>query len=604
MTLDLLQELVQAGQLQKAELLLRGAEDPTPRSAQAKHNLAVLIGAQGRWTESIRLLRQARRQTPNDDSILSDLGKALLEARRPHQARKVLLEAKSRAASPEILVRLAKVLIMLGEKPAALAECEAAGSFLPALRLRAKLLSVAGRHHEALALFQPAIDSLNPAARRPDDLAIYATLHWHCGNTEESLALASLLIANRPVTPNFHSMYISARLHSPTETVEAAGQAARAWGSLYAQIDHQPVRRPLPRRPLRIGYVTQEFQRGPAIHFILPLLEARNRQHFHITGFHCGPQRDPWTRRAARQCDQWRTPATAAELEAAVRHENLDLLVDLSGHYGTYLTLFEKRHAPVQLSFPNYPGSTGAEHMDYILTDRWVCPPGTETQYSEQPLWLNSGYLPYRPPLRPRLSPPPSLATGVITFCLLQRPSKLNDAVWDAVARILDAVPASRLLLHYSAAELDHPDSLACLHFRAALSVRGVSPARLLFRGSLPLKDHWALLAQVDIGLDTFPYNGQTTTCECLWMGVPVVTLRGSLHVARVGWQILDRIGSPELVADTADQYVAQAVTLAHDRSRLLRYRRGLRRAFLASPLMNGSVVKDIETAFKKVTKQ
>ncbi len=603
MALGPIQELVQTGQLNQAEQLLRGAAINAVRTANEKHNLAVIVGAQGRWPESIQLLRQAHRAAPNDASILSDLGKALLEARRPHQARKVLLAAKARAATAETLVRLAKVLLLFGEKSAALAECEAAGSFLPAVRLRVKLLSAAGRHHDALALWQPAMDAMEPAAPRPEDLAIYATLHWHCGNTEQSLALARHFMRDRPVTPNFHSMYVSARLHSPTETVEAAGQAARQWGKSYSDPQPQPILRQRPRRPLRIGYVTQEFHRGPAIHFILPLLEARSRDRFHVTGFHCGPQRDPWTRRAARQFDQWRTPSNAAELEAAVRQDKLDLLVDLSGHYGSHLTLFEKRHAPVQLSFPNYPGSTGAEQMDYILTDRWVCPPGTEPQYTEQPLHLNSGYLSYRPPLRPRLTPPPSLATGVITFCLLQRPSKLNPAVWDAVARILAAVPRGRLLLHYSAAELDDPASLACQHFRAALSTRGVAPDRLLFRGPLSLKDHWALLSQVDIGLDTFPYNGQTTTCECLWMGVPVLTLRGTLHVARVGWQILDRIGSPELVADSPDEYVFKAVSLAQDRNRLTLYRRRLRPSFLASPLMNGAVVKDMEAAFLEVTK-
>ncbi len=587
----MLQELVQTGQLNQAEQLLRGAAN---QSAREKHNLGVLVGAQGRWEESIRLLRQAHRAAPHAAAILSDLGKALLEAHRPQQARKVLLQAKAHAATPETLVRLAKALSLLGDQPAALAECEAAGDFLPALRFRAKLLSAAGRHHDALALWQPAMDSIVPAHRRPEDLAIYATLNWHCGNTEQSLALAQHFMADRVVTPNFHSMYISARLHSPTETVEAAGQAARAWGRMYAP---QPA-------PLRIGYVTQEFHRGPAIHFILPLLEARHRDRFHVTGFHCGPQRDTWTRRAARQFDDWQTPSTHAELEAAVRQSNLDILVDLSGHYGSHLTLFEKRHAPVQITFPNYPGSTGAQHMDYILTDRWVCPPGAEAQYTEQPLWLNSGYLPYRPPLRPRLSPPPSLATGVITFCLLQRPSKYNDALWDVVAQILHQVPRSQLLLHYSAAELDDPGSLACHRFRANLSARGISPDRLLFRGPLSLKDHWALLSQVDIGLDTFPYNGQTTTCECLWMGVPVVSLRGALHVARVGWQILDRLGCPELVADTAEDYVARAVTLAQDGARLLRYRRGLRRAFLHSPLMNGAVVTDIENALQEVIKR
>ena len=349
--------------------------------------------------------------------------------------------------------------------------------------------------------------------------------------------------------------------------------------------------------------MTQEFPAGPAIHFVLPLLEQRRRERFTVYGYHVHPRRDAWSWRAARHCDHWREALDLESLARLIREDELDILVDLSGHYGSALLLLQERHAPVQITFPNYPGSTGALAVDYILTDRWVCPPGAEQQYTEEPLWLSPGYLPYRPPLTPRLTPPPSITNGYITFGLLQRPSKWNAGTWDAVAQVLRQVPGSRLLVHYSATELDERGSACRRRIRECVESRGVSGRRLLFRGRLALAEHMHLLSQVDIGLDTFPYAGQTTTSECLWMGVPVISVAGLLHVARVGWQILDRAGVGELAADSAGAYVANAVELARNPARLLNYRRNLRRMMRQSPLLNGAVVRGIEEAYRGVLK-
>jgi len=265
------------------------------------------------------------------------------------------------------------------------------------------------------------------------------------------------------------------------------------------------------------------------------------------------------------------------------------------------LPLFQERLAPVQIEFPCYPGSTGARHMDFILTDRWVCPKGNERQYTEQPIWLEPGYLPYEAPHSPVITPSPLNQNGYITLALLQRPAKITRELCDAIAQIMARTPHSRLLVHYATPELDIEHSAARRHYQQLLDSRGISAKRLLFRGPAPLCEHMKIVATADIALDTFPYNGQTTTCECLWMGVPVVSQAGDRHVARIGWQTLDRIGRGDLVAHSWKEYIDKVVTLAHDPGRLDSLRSSLRGTMRGSRLMNGAVRRSIEAEYRRM---
>jgi hypothetical protein len=193
------------------------------------------------------------------------------------------------------------------------------------------------------------------------------------------------------------------------------------------------------------------------------------------------------------------------------------------------LRVSSMRAAPIQVSFPSYPSTTGVPEMDYIFTDRWTCGPGQEVQYTEKPYFLNSGYLVYTPHERlPLVKKLPARRNGYVTFGFFQRPAKLNSSVWDAITKILRKVENSRLLIHHASADLDIGGSASRLRLVAALESRGVDPARTQFRGIVSRSAHMRLLSTVDVALDSFPYTGQTTTCECLWMGVPVVTARGA----------------------------------------------------------------------------
>lgn len=592
-------ELVRAGDYTQAELLLQHAVRDAPGEAGALRDLGVVLGGLGRWPEATRYLRRACAANPGDAGLLAEFGLALLESGEAEAARRVLEQARRLAPGHVgILYRAAKAAWACGLRARALAlvaDCLAVdAAFAPALLRRGEWLIESGFGYEA------AEPLLRYIALRPDDYparALAARAHWCRGEIEECLALTRSVIEAGAATAAFRSTHIGVQLHRVGETRASLRETALAWqrAARPAAAPVMRVRGAAARRAPRVGYLTHEFAQGAGFHFLIPLLRDG------VYVYHTNPRSDAWTRRARRRVRHWRASTDAGELAATIAADGIDVLVDLSGHYGTHLAMFQSRHAPVQIAFPDYPSTTGAAAMDYILTDRWVCPVGWEDQYTEKAIRLPQGYLPYEPPSSPRIAGLPAMENGYVTLGLLQRPAKMNPAVWDVLAEVMRAVRGSRLLVHYHAAELDRRGSGARMAVIAELESRGVAAARVRFRGEASLEDHLALFGGIDIALDTFPYNGQTTTCECLWMGVPVVTLCGETHAGRVGYEILDRAGLGELVGESAGQYVEIAARLARDLPALARMRRRLRGIMRRSPMVNGATVRGIEAAYREL---
>jgi predicted O-linked N-acetylglucosamine transferase (SPINDLY family) len=226
--------------------------------------------------------------------------------------------------------------------------------------------------------------------------------------------------------------------------------------------------------------------------------------------------------------------------------------------------------------------------VDYVLTDEAATPVGTEREYSEKVWRMPSGSLMYGPPpvTRPTQRLPAS-ANGFVTFGLFQREAKLNEPCWDAVARTLVSTAGSRLLVHHDSPSCEHGGGECPERILAALEARGVAASRVLFRGRRAMQEHLEILAQADLALDTFPYNGHTTTCECLWVGVPVVTLAGDRHAGRVGAGLLRQAGLDAWVARSIDGYVGIATRAAADIPALERLRSSLRNSLPNSPLLD-----------------
>jgi predicted O-linked N-acetylglucosamine transferase (SPINDLY family) len=296
--------------------------------------------------------------------------------------------------------------------------------------------------------------------------------------------------------------------------------------------------------------------------------------------------------------DVWRETFGMSDEKLAerIRDDQIDVLVDLTMHMANGRPLvFARKPAPVQVCWLAYQGTTGLTTMDYRLTDPLLDPPGMfDRYYSEESIRLPDSFWCYDPlTSEPSVNPPPAPNTGYVTFGCLNNFAKVTDDVLRLWAGVLRAVDRSRLIL--IAGEGSHRDRT--IDF---LAREGIAPDRLTFQPFLPRPDYLRLHHHIDIALDTFPYNGQTTTLDAVWMGVPVITIVGNTSAARAGASLLWNLGTPELVADSPDQFVSIAVALAQDWKRLGDYRASLRERLQKSSLMDAPLfAKNVEAAYR-----
>ncbi len=289
-------------------------------------------------------------------------------------------------------------------------------------------------------------------------------------------------------------------------------------------------------RCLRIGYLSADFRNHSVAFFIEPIIQHHDRKDFQVFCYHSDGRADAVTERLRQRADHWRECATLDDdaLARQIRDDGIDILVDLSGHSaGHRLGVMARRPAAVQASYLGYPGTTGLPSVDYRITDVASDPPGCEALSVEQPLRLPNSYFCYRPPVdAPPVTVPPVQINGCITFGSFNALYKLSDPLLDTWAEALRAMPETRLLLKCK--DLSSPE--ACMRLVGRFQARGIDATRLeLHHWHEQSANHLGHYANVDIALDTFPYNGATTTMEALWMGVPVVSLCGIWPTARMG---------------------------------------------------------------------
>jgi predicted O-linked N-acetylglucosamine transferase (SPINDLY family) len=362
---------------------------------------------------------------------------------------------------------------------------------------------------------------------------------------------------------------------------------------------------PDPGRRLRIGYVSADFRLHAVANFALPLVEAHDRARFEVHGYASVPGADGVTRSFEAAFDAWH-PIRAMSDEAAaarIRADGIDVLVDLMGLSAECRPgIFARRPAPVQVTYLGYPATTGLDCFDARLCDADTDPPGATDAFFTEPLLrlprLFLAYRPTSPAPEPELEPP-CLRNGHVTFGTFNNPAKITRRMLGTWRRVLDAVPRSRLMLRY--ALNDNPVVAADL--ARMIREAGFDEKRVLIAPPVDGQaDFMATYRDLDIALDCFPYGGTTTTCEALWMGVPVVTMAGRPHASRVGMSILRAVGLGDLVTTTQGEYVAACARLAADRARLVELRAGLRGRVRASPLGDArGLAAAIETAYKEL---
>jgi predicted O-linked N-acetylglucosamine transferase (SPINDLY family) len=345
-----------------------------------------------------------------------------------------------------------------------------------------------------------------------------------------------------------------------------------------------------PDRRLRIGFVSPDLRAHSVAYFLEPLLEHLPREQFQAFCYSTVKLPDGVTRRLREKADHWRNllHRSSQDMAEEVLKDEIDILIDLAGHTGDGpLELFGRKPAPIQATWLGYPDTTGLKTIDYRIVDALTDPPGESDDLATESLVrLREGFLCYRiPEGTPEVSALPATEAGAVTFGCFNNQDKVSPATLSLWAAILHALPQSRLLLKNK--NLDDP--MVCEGVRRKFSDAGIPSERLRLHGRNDrITEHLAMYHQVDIALDTYPYHGTTTTLEALTMGVPVVTLAGNTHAARVGVSILTHLGAEDLIAQTPQQVLEICAALAQDLPLLAEIRATLRDRLLASPLTNG----------------
>jgi len=641
-TLDLARRHHQAGRVAEAQTLYRQILARQPNHADALHLLGMVEHQKGRSAAALELIQRAIQIEPNRADFHSNAGLVLAAlVRNPEAIQSYRKALAIQPDYPQALNNLGNSLRRVGKFDEAIAALRRAIELRPnyfeAFNNLGSALAAAGDSAGAIAAFgraralcpdslgalrnfatacreageySQAADALRrslPLDPKPiDALNNLGTLLKDLGRLDEALDCFQQAIKLGPENVTAHCNYLFTMWLHPEfdgkkildKHLEWNLQRARPLAS--KRLPHENDRRE--DRRLKIGYVSPDFLLHPVGRFLSPLLENHDHQNFEIFAYFCIATPDSLTPRLRAATDVWRDVAGSSDDQLAqiIRDDRIDILVDLSLHTAeNRLLVFARKPAPVQATYLAYPGTSGLDTMDWRLTDRFIDPPGgDESGYSEKSYRLQS-YWCYYPCMDFIVDPEPrSRQTGVTTFGCLNNFSKISSVTLQTWIQLLQAVPKSRLVIH--AAPGDHR-RIAAEKFSAA----GVDPARLIFVPLVSIPDYFKQYQQLDIALDPFPYGGGTTTCDALWTGVPVITLRGRTAVGRGGVSILSNVGLTELIAENPADYVRLAAELAADIPRLTQLRGQLRERTRLSPLMDApAFARDVESAYRHMWRQ
>ncbi len=442
----------------------------------------------------------------------------------------------------------------------------------------------------------------------------YSTARYNLGNVldkqwrmSEALACYQQVIEADPTYLSAWQNMLLNLLYEPEQTEQSIFEAHEAWANQFATDEvAAPVPKEANAKKLKIGYVSPDFRTHSCAYFLKPLIAVHDREAFEIYAYANVRREDETTPWFKDNVDHWCDIIDMTDSDAAqrIREDEIDILVDLAGHSANNrLGLFALKPAPVQISWLGYPATTGLPEIGYRLTDEVADPSGETDQYhSEQLIRLEGGFHCYQPADSiPDAGPLPALENGYVTFGSFNHTSKITSEVIEIWSQILLKVPESRLLLkgRHLGAEIVQ-QKIYELFERQGTAAERLTLTGWIARDQNPL----ALYHQVDICLDTFPYNGTTTTFEALTMGAPVISLRGERHAARVGASILSHLGRSEWIAETPGAYIDKALELAGDMPMLDEIRSGLRAELKQSSLANATkFASKVEAIYQKIYK-
>lgn len=465
---------------------------------------------------------------------------------------------------------------------------------------RAQTLELLGRFDDALAAYDVVL------ARRPEFAFAYnniGKIKRDMGLIDDSLFALRRAVEFDPSDPRIHSNLLLTLLYDPAQSPEDLAREHAAWGRRFGH----PAGRftewrndPDPNRPLRIGIVSAELCRHAVSDWLMAVLRALNRSRFTVICYSSNGREDAVTAQFKELADGWRLVVGMDDRRLAeqVRVDSIDILIDISGHTAlNRLGCFALKPAPVQATWLGYPFTTGLEAIDYTIMDEVAVAPGEEGRFAERVIRLSPSRFCYEPPaIAPEPAEPPVLRQGWVTFGSFNNVAKLTGNVLALWCRLLQRLPTARLVLKSPS----FGNATVATRIRAAICGAGITAGRLEIRAGSDKASVLREYGDIDIALDPFPFGGGATSCEALWMGVPIVTMPDWQLVSRQTETLLRAIGRPEWVARDADDYIAIAVRLATNPLELADLRATQRQAMARSALCDPQLFgHEIEKALR-----
>jgi protein O-GlcNAc transferase len=558
------------GKLNEAETCYKNALEFKPDSADILCNLGSCLQEQGKADEAIACYRQALTANPDDINSLNNLGVSLQTNGKLDEAKTCFEKTiEIRPDYTRAYINLGMVYYDYGNFAHALALYQQAlkidPSYSEALFSIGVALQALCRPQEAFSYYQQAA-AINGDYQKPHD-NLLMTLQFIPGVSLDDLHLAHARFGEqfeKNLKPHWP-------IHSNTRD---------------------------PNRRLKIGYVSGDFRMHAVSYFIEPVFAQHDKSQFEVFCYSNSSKRDAFTERLIAEADHWQPCLSMSDdlLAQRIEDDGIDILIDLAGHTAhNRLLTFARKPAPIQITYLGYPGSSGLTAMDYRLTDNFT-EPGNDRYYTEKLLRLPDSMWCYRPAEdMPDLTPLPALTNGYITFGSFNNINKVGEDCIKLWAALMRCLPTSRLLI------VTVPEGEVRARVTQQFQALGIVAERLAFHGKLPSIEFRRMLQQVDITLDPFPVNGATTTCESLWLGVPVLSLVGERFLSRAGLSVLSAARLPDFAAATPVEYIKTATLLANNLTLLADIRSGLRDHLMVTPLLNHQLfTRNLERLYRE----
>ena len=563
---------MEQGHLEKAAASYRKALSIKPNYAEAHNNLGVVLKEQGRLEEAAVNYLNALTIKPDYAEAHSNLGNVYKELKRFEEA--AASYEKALTIQPDYFEAYNNLGIVLLEQE--------------------RLEESAVNYRNALTIKPDFVEALG-------DLGVVLTKQ---GRMEEAVISYQKALNIKPDNAKIHSnLLLSLNYFSNVPKKYIYDESIR-WDHQHAKklIREEPVytNKKENERKLKIGYVSPDFRTHPVAYFFEPLLEAHNKENFEVFCYSNVTTPDNVTHRLKANADNWLSIVGKSDEDVSkqIRSDGIDILIDLAGHTANNsLLVFACKPAPIQITWLGYPNTTGMSTIDYRFTDEIADPIGeSDDLHSEELIRLEGGFLCYPGnESAPDKLVLPCLERGYVTFGSFNNLTKVTPEVVKLWGYILNCTPNSHLLL--KSKQLS--DKGVRTRYQKMFEKEGIPAKRIELFGWLTEKDHLDLYNKIDIALDPFPYNGTTTSCEALWMGVPVVTMLGDRHSGRVGASILTHTGLEELIAENPKSYVEIAIRLSKNTEKLAALRTVLRNQMMDSPLCDiNTFARNVENAY------